>query len=169
MTPIAAMKQQKFRRPILLTTLIVGIAVFVGCLTLTMGRPPAARSTGPMLVLPHNVRDLGRRTTRQEWRVPFQFQNSGTRRLVINEVDTGCGCGDPIRKTVIIPPGESAEVTVTLDARLATGPVEKITSFTTSDPAQPRVDLTVRAWVDGEKPVATGLDDRKQASVLVRQ
>ena len=127
-----------------------------------------AGPVGASLVLRENVCDLGRTSTQQERRVPIQIRNVGTRRLVVNAVDAGCGCGDPIRKTVIIPPGESVEVTVTLDTRFATGPVENIATFTTSDPAHPLFDLTVRAWVDSDECRWDAVQ-RKPVSVLIRQ
>jgi hypothetical protein len=169
MTPTAS-KKQKFRRPIYLATSTLGIAIFVGCISPAMS---ISGRTGPVaasLVLPKTVRDLGRTSTRQERGVPFQIRNVGTRRLVINEVDAGCGCGDPRRKTVIIPPGESVEVTVTLDTRFANGPVENIATFTTSDPGHPRFDLIVRAWVDADEHADDReVNQRQQVSVLIHQ
>jgi hypothetical protein len=163
------MEKQKFRRPILLATSTIGIAVFVGYISPAMS---VSRRTGPgaaSLVLPKNVRDLGRTLAGQELRVPFRIRNVGTRRLVINEVDAACGCGELISKTTIIPPGKSLEVTVTLDTRFANGPVENVATFMTSDPGHPRFDLTVRAWVEGEQAWPWETDQRKQVSVLTRQ
>jgi hypothetical protein len=107
-------------------------------------------------------------SARQEQRVPFEIHNAGTRRLVLNEVDVDCGCGDPIRKTVIVPPGRSVDLTVTLNTRFVTGPIQKIASFATSDPARPRFDLTVRAWVDAaEQAACYGTDEPDEVSVLI--
>jgi hypothetical protein len=85
------------------------------------------------------------------WSVPFQIRNSGTRRLIINEIDATCGCGDPVRVTHIIPPGDGIEVNLSLDTRTATGSVEEVASYTTSDPAHPRFELVVRAWVEADR------------------
>jgi hypothetical protein len=90
--------------------------------------------------------------------------------LVINEIDLECGCRDPIRRTILVPPGETVEANVTLDTRFATGPIEKIASFTTSDPTQPRFDLTVRAWVDAANTTPRPRSpDPNEASIHISQ
>lgn len=116
-----------------------------------------------------SYRDLGRTSVRKEWKVDFPVRNTGTRRLVLNEVNSDCDCGAGLGRTTIIPPGETRDVTLTLDTRLASGPIEATANFTTSDPALPVLNLTVHAWLvgDGVRKVST-TDRDTDFSVLVR-
>ena len=106
---------------------------------------PSAGRTARCVVEP--IRDLGHTTVQKEWEIVFRVRNDGTRRLVLNELESAC-CGDRARRTILVPPGTTAEVTVTLDTCFASGPIEATATFTTSDPAHPSLNLTVRAWVD---------------------
>jgi hypothetical protein len=122
------------------------------------------------LSLRTDIRDLGHTSIQKEWRVSFQIRNSGTRRLIINEASRDCGCGNRSARTILVPPGETAELTVTLDTRFAAGPIETIAAFTTSDPARPRFNLIVRARVDAAGlPLNSKPDEDTTVSVLIRQ
>jgi hypothetical protein len=100
------------------------------------------------LSLRTDIRDLGHTSIQKERRVSFQIRNSGTRRLVINEASHDCGCANRSARTILIPPGEIGELTVTLDTRFVFGPIETVASFLTNDPVRPRFNLTARARVD---------------------
>jgi hypothetical protein len=94
--------------------------------------------------------------------------NKGDVRLVINEVDRGCGCGERVRRSILIPPGVTRELVVSIDTRLETGAIEKLTSFTTNDPVQPRFDLLVKASVHPARHLESSDADQRQAfSVLI--
>jgi hypothetical protein len=128
-------------------------------------QPPRAS-----LSLRTDIRDLGRTSIQKEWRVPFQIQNSGTRRLVINEVSRDCGCGNRSARTILVPPGEIAELTVTLDTRFAAGPIETIAAFTTSDPTRPRFNLIVRARFDAASlPLNSKPNEDPVVSILIHR
>lgn len=94
------------------------------------------------------IHDLGRTAVRKEWEIPFVLRNRGTRRLVINELDPVCNCGNRTRRTLTIPPGGSAQVTVTLDTRHASGAIEAIGVFTCNDLSASSFQLVARAFVD---------------------
>ena len=119
------------------------------------------------LNVPTNVVDFGCTSVRQQWRVPFQICNSGNKRLIINQANASCGCGDSLHQTLIIPPGESVNVTLKLDTRFGTGLVETTSNFTTSDPEHPRFNLTARAFVDDDRVTVSEVEPRKLFSVLV--
>lgn len=164
------MVMPKFSRTILLPTSTIGLAVFIVYLSLAIRISDTSNPNGPSLFLPETARDLGLTSTRQEWPIRFQICNVGRRRLVINEVDACYGCGNAIRNQIIVPPGETVEVTVNLDTRYARGPIKNIVSFTTNDPEQPRFNLTVRAHVDApDSPGPSRTDVPTEVSVLIRQ
>ena len=115
-------------------------------------------------------RDLGHTTIRKKWGLVFQVQNTGTRRLVLNELDPHCACDDRIRRTIVVPPGKIASVGLTLDTRFTSGPTEVSMSLITNDPAHPRVNLVARAWVDAADVSGhSTADDDTDLSVLIRQ
>ncbi len=129
---------------------------------------PSAAQTARCVAEP--LQDLGHITAQKEWEIVFPIRNAGARRLVLNEQDPECNCGDRDRRMILVPPGATADVTVTLDTRFAAGPIESTVAFTTNDPARPSLNLTVRAWVDG--PDVTGdstRDDDIGVSILIRK
>lgn len=100
-----------------------------------------------IMLLPKRRLDLGAVTYREKREFRFCVVNKGNRRLVINEIDSDCGCGEPVRRAVLIPPGEVEQLTVSLDTRFATGEIQKLAEYTTNDPTQPRLELLVTAFV----------------------
>lgn len=164
---VPAAKGKKIFRPSALAAITVGVAVLIVCVRLAISFSGPARSAGALLVLPANVRDLGRMPASRELHVPFQIGNAGTRRLVLNELDLECCCGDHALRTILVAPDKTVEIQVPFHTRCETGLVERIVSFTTNDPAQPRLDLTVRAMVAADKPVLADRNDCKQPSVLI--
>lgn len=107
----------------------------------------AADRAGATVLIPDPVQNLGQVSDRKQWQIMFPVQNCGNVRLVLNELDLECGCGDKSKQTMLVAPGTTMEIAVPFDTRFAAGSVENCVSFTTNDPAQPRVTLTVRAFV----------------------
>jgi hypothetical protein len=93
--------------------------------------------------------------------------NMGDHRLVINERDRGCGCAESVLKTLLISPGAKKDLAVSIDTRFERGAIEKLVSFTTNDPAQPRFDLLIKAAVDPVRDLdGTDADPRQDFSIL---
>lgn len=105
------------------------------------------------------LRDFGRTSQLKLWKAAFPVGNSGGQRLVINELDTTCDCGERSLRTFLVAPGETVDLIVTLDTRFARGEVENIASFTTNDPQRPRLNLTLRAFVDAPAITISELGD----------
>jgi len=124
---------------------------------------------GAVVYLPQRQLDLGSVTFQEERDIKFEVVNMGKRRLVINEIDSDCGCGEPVRRTVVIPSGEVGHLSVGIDTRFAIGEIRKQTSFTTNDPVQPRFELLVKASVQPTENPHSSLDQRQQVSVLVHR
>ena len=114
----------------------------------TVGGATSAKApTGPPAVdLQIVEKSLGRIEAHQLTAVGFPVRNRGAQRLVINQADSRCGCADPDGRTYIIPPGGEGCLSVTIE-RDATGLVRKTNSYTTNDPACPKFDLSVTAFV----------------------
>lgn len=140
--------------------------VLIALCVLTASQQRNARSTvltskqQSAIAIPTTTQDLGIISDDKILKTSFLVRNIGSRRLVVNEVDAACGCGNPVVDTIIIPPGEWGELNVSLDTRFMNGPVENTASFTTSDPERPRMFLTVRGWVPSSPGVSqSGLAD----------
>lgn len=77
----------------------------------------------------------------------FEIRNDGPGTLEITDVKASCGC------TVAsfdksIPAGKSGKVHVVVDTVTFTGPISKGVTVYTSDPANPQIELTVRAKIE---------------------
>jgi hypothetical protein len=140
------MKHQNLVYHLALAIVLIGslILLFNHCTRHVMASTPPDH---PVLELTEENRDLGHTELQNELKIPFRVTNRGGRRLVINQFDADCGCGSPGQDTIIIPPGQSRDVFVTLDTRFETGLVERKSSFSTSDPNHPEFVLTARTNV----------------------
>jgi hypothetical protein len=109
----------------------------------------APQDARPAISLERTSQQMDITSERPVWEFAFPIKNTGSRRLILNELDLSCGCGEQIRQTIIISPGETEELTVTLDTRATMGRPEVIARYLTNDPSLPQFDLTVRATVGG--------------------
>jgi hypothetical protein len=116
------------------------------------------------------IQDFGHTVIRKKWDVVFQIQNTGTRRLVLNELNPDCACDDRVGRAIVVPPSETASVVLSLDTRFSSGPAEASLSLMTNDPAHPRIKLVAQAWVDAaEASPYSSADDATDSSILIRQ
>jgi hypothetical protein len=148
---------------------VLGVSVLIVCVTAVRAPQSQPQPLRASLNLPTHICELGHTSIQKEWRIPFQIRNSGTRRLVVNEADRDCGCGNRSSRTILVPPGETTELTVTLDTRFAAGPIEAIAAFTTNDPARPRFNLIVRAQVHAASLPLNSKPEDTSVSILIRQ
>ena len=131
----------------------VGFAVlvvtFCGAVTALSYRPAPMPHGEPVanLWVADDTIDLGSLLPDELREVPFSIENKGLRRLVLNEIDRECGCGMGLQSMILIPPGSTSEVVVSVNTRFQTGAITTSTIFTTNDPIQPRICLTVKGWI----------------------
>ena len=122
----------------------------------------------PVLFVANPIVKLGELSPGDVREVVFPLVNKGNRRLVINEIDRCCGCSERVRRTIVLPPGAARDWVVSIDTRFEIGAFEKLTSFTTSDPAQPRFELLVKGSVHpAEESHDADADQQRQLSVLI--
>ena len=157
---------------LLCVTIFVAVALVCGLTRLrTWLTDSAVGGAAPQasLSLANTVRDLGPVSDQKEWEIAFPVRNAGARRLVLNEVDLACDCGDPTLRTIVVQPRETVNLVVRLNSRSAVGPVENVASFTTNDKSCPRLNLTVRATVHAtERSANPRANDRATVSLLNR-
>ena len=72
----------------------------------------------------------------------FRFVNSGNARLLLNRVQTSCGCTHSDWPRGFISPGDTASLSVSFDSHDRSGPQEKtITIFANTNPVRTTVRL----------------------------
>jgi len=98
--------------------------------------------------LPRQHLDLGQVAQDEQHDLVSNVENRGTRRLVINQINTDCGCGEPIAESILILPGETGQLWVHFETQSATGLIRRAVQYTTNDPCCPRFELLITASVD---------------------
>ncbi len=74
----------------------------------------------------------------------FKVKNAGGGELIIDHVQTSCGCtaAEPSKKR--LKPGEQAEIAVTLDTRFQKGHSERTITVFSNDPRTPQLAMTIK-------------------------
>jgi Protein of unknown function (DUF1573) len=108
---------------------------------------PAAEKSPVKAVVVEPVKDLGAIAQGDKVNHDFEIRNEGTAPLLITDVRPACGC------TVAsfdksIAPGQAGKVHVVFDSTTFTGPVAKGVTVYTNDPANPQIELTLRAKIE---------------------
>ena len=76
---------------------------------------PATR--GADISLEWDERDFGTIWDFEPATTSFPFSNTGSKTLVLNRLQAGCGCTTPVADKTILKPGESGTITVTFDPK----------------------------------------------------
>lgn len=122
----------------------------------------------PVLAFDATTTDLGEVVAGQIVQKRFELRNVGARRLVLNELDVTCGCRKKVRRTILVGPGESIDVTVPFYAERA-GATENRLYFTTNDSNHPELDLVVRGVVTADTAADAETHDERPVSVGVAE
>ncbi len=77
----------------------------------------------------------------------FKLHNTGSRRLVINQLAVGACCGNVVHDSLILPPHTTREWSLDIQAPFEPGPFKVTTKFTSSDPKHPRFELVANGVV----------------------
>lgn len=98
----------------------------------------------PRLVVDESVYFFGERSNTESVEHTFRLRNEGNVSLEIRNIRSSCGCtiGRVSRKT--LEPGESSEITATLDLRGRRGPQHMVLTVETNDPQLPFAQLQMR-------------------------
>jgi hypothetical protein len=103
----------------------------------------SSRERVPILNLERAEHDFGVVGAGQTLRAEFPVRNSGSRRLILHEEDC---CSEGV--TTLVNAGEQSVITLTLVTQRRPGPMQRDVHFTTSDPSQPKLTLTLRSVVE---------------------
>ena len=101
----------------------------------------------PRLTVPALERDFGAVAEGTLLKHAFALQNVGGRRAIIREL--GCSsCGEVDAESLVVEPGESAWIELVVPTLGVQGALRYVRHYWTSDPGQPRLQLTLVAEVE---------------------
>ncbi|MHC5119752.1 MAG: DUF1573 domain-containing protein [Planctomycetota bacterium] len=120
----------------------------------------------PKIVLTKETNDFGEVGPKSKHVADYEFVNKGNAALLVNNVQSTCGCSKPVlmkdgirhsvplKEPVPFEPGQSGRVEVTFTAGSTKGAVKKHLYILTNDPVTPRAQLEVKANVVTKVSVA---------------
>jgi hypothetical protein len=113
-------------------------------------QPPAPAEQpigeGPRLVFENNTHDFGIVMGEQSLVCKFTFKNRGSQKLVINAINTGCGCTVAKLAKQEFEPNEGDTVEITYNPKGA-GKQQRTIQVSSNDAQQPNMQLTISAQV----------------------
>lgn len=109
----------------------------------------ACQPQGPKIEITPAERDLGQ-TKQIHLETTYTVRNSGNAPLKISKVSTSCDCTKATIAREVIPPGETAELKVTMDPALLNlyGKIRRDIILETNDPRQPKAMAIFRVNID---------------------
>jgi hypothetical protein len=133
------MLQRAFPRRIFLLAFlaVIGLVWLAGC-----------QPGGPKIEISPAERDLGQ-TKQVKLETSYTVRNSGSQPLKISKVYTSCDCTKATIEREVIPPGETAELKVTMDPALLNlyGKIRRDIILETNDPRQPTAKAIFRVEI----------------------
>ena len=117
-----------------------------------MSSPKTSQATpsavkGPKIHVTNEFHDFGQVGPGTYNTCEFSFKNIGTEKLIIEKVQSTCGCSVPELKKKEFAPGESGEVTVRFHAPSNKGETKKQLYILSNDPSNPRARIELAATV----------------------
>jgi len=134
----------------------LAIAVLASVLTASPPAPGSGAAKQPRLKFMAESHDFGKVKQGQSMTFEFVFENQGDAPLVIEKVETSCGCTAALLSEKNIEPGKKGKIKSTFDSQGYAGRVTKYIFVESNDPAAPRVELSVS--VDVQTPPAPKID-----------
>jgi len=80
----------------------------------------------------------------------FRFRNGGDAPLLVERVQSSCGCTAALVSATTIPPGGEGEIRTTFDSGRFSGAVQKSVTLYVNDPQRRRVEFRLRGTVRPE-------------------
>ena len=133
-------------------TLMLATALMLGAGAIVADQ---AEQPAPAAVALETVKDFGTVNKGQRVTHEFQIRNDGDQILKVTDVRPSCGCTvAEYDKTVA--PGAIGKVKATVDTRNFKGGIAKSVRVFTNDPANPQIDLVIKANVKSQIEVSPG-------------
>jgi hypothetical protein len=105
--------------------------------------------TVPKITFQDDKHDFGKVPQGPQLQFNFKFTNSGAETLVIDHVQTSCGCtGATTGEKKEYSKNENGELTVTFNTQGREGHQEKVITVFSNDPEEPQKMLTITCDID---------------------
>jgi hypothetical protein len=101
---------------------------------------------GPHIVFDQSVHDFGLVMDKQELKCTFTFRNAGTQTLIVEKVNTGCGCTVANMPKQQFAPGETGSIEITYNPK-GTGSQNRSIQVMTNDAKQRVTTVALNAHV----------------------
>ncbi|MFA5011641.1 MAG: DUF1573 domain-containing protein [Ignavibacteria bacterium] len=132
------------------TYFVVGMAVIVTIIFFVLNNSKLTASLkAPKIVFKEDVHDFGKVPRGPELQYNFKFTNKGNANLIIERVQTSCGCtGATVGEKTDYKKNESGEIKVNFTTQGREGHQEKTIIIYSNDPENPQKVLTVKCDID---------------------
>ena len=114
--------------------------------TPTVG-PATPTSRGAEISLDWDERDFGEIWDFDSVTTTFPFTNTGSKTLVLNRLQAGCGCTTPKADKTVLQPGESGTITVTFDPSGKSNKQDKKVTIFSNAISEPEKAFWIRSYV----------------------
>lgn len=138
------------RQAVLIASTSILLMAAAGAQAPPGGAASTAPGAAPKVEIPQPVYDFGTVLEGQPVAHSFRIRNAGGADLVIDHLQTTCGCtaAEPSKKR--LKPGEETAVAVTFDTRFQKGRRERTVTAFTNDPKTPRAEMSLQGEVKVE-------------------
>ena len=129
---------------------VVGLAaVFTIMFFVINNSKLTASLKAPKIVFKEDVHDFGKVPRGPELQYNFKFTNKGNAPLVIERVQTSCGCtGATVGDKKEYQKNESGEIKVNFSTQGRDGQQEKTVTIFSNDPENPQKTLSIKCEID---------------------
>lgn len=129
---------------------VVGLAVIFTIMFFVLNNSKLTASLkAPKIVFKEDVHDFGNVPRGPELQYNFKFTNKGNANLIIERVQTSCGCtGATVGEKTEYKKNESGEIKVNFTTQGREGHQEKTIIIYSNDPENPQKVITVKCDID---------------------
>ena len=141
-------------------------AALISAAALLLALGAAAQAGKPRAVYDETIHDFGKIKQGEVVTHEFVFRNEGQADLVIEKVETTCGCTAALVSEKRIAPGREGRLKATFDSRGYSGRLSKYVYVVSNDGKQPRQEIRLTAEI--EVPPSARIDvDRYNVDIGV--
>lgn len=129
---------------------VVGLAVIFTIMFFVLNNSKLTASLkAPKIVFKEDVHDFGKVPRGPELQYNFKFTNKGNANLIIERVQTSCGCtGATVGEKTEYKKNESGEIKANFTTQGREGLQEKTIIIFSNDPENPQKVLTIKCEID---------------------
>jgi|GEM_PF-506257 len=133
---------------ILLSLMFYSLTIFAQETKQTENRQAETKTAMPKIKFKETSWDFGKITQGEKAAHDFEFTNTGDAELIINSIQTSCGCTAVIPSSQNLQPGDKAVLTVNFDSAGRKDEQTKNVYVVSNDPDEPRVTLEIKCFIE---------------------